>query len=307
VAARFWQGVLGAEIVLAALLDLLARAVFSLSAAAALALLPVVLALSPWIVAGLALALWRPHDQRSSLPGAGAVRRFTPFRGLFSLEPAHLTAAALAMSWDGLSHRASGAPQSGAAARPVLLIHGLLCNGALWGPLCKRLARSGWGPMRAVTLEPLMADIESHARRIAHELVALQNRCGGERVTIITHSMGGLIARAALRAAGSNAVRRVVTIACPHHGTLFASRLELGPLRQMRPASLWLQALNAVQEGRFSVPVTSLYSLDDALIVPARSAALAGARSRELRGLGHFGLLRARGSAERILEALATE
>lgn len=296
-AACFWQGVLGVEILLAVVMDLLARSAFALSGAAALALLPVLLALSPWILAGIALAIWRPSNAQR----AGSLRR------LCSLEPAHITLSALSMSAQWPCNAPPGTSESCGAGRPVLLIHGLLCNRALWRTLCKRLGRAGWGPVRAVSLEPLMADLDSHAQRIELELRALQGQCGGERVTIITHSMGGLIARAALRGAGSNVIRRIVTIACPHHGTWFAPRVKLRPVRQMRPGSDWLQALNAAQEGRFAVPVTSIYSVDDALIAPARSAALAGASCQELSGLGHFGLLRAGGSIERILRALAAD
>jgi len=300
-AALFWQGVLGTGIVLSVLLDLVARKVFGLPAGASLALLPVILVLSPWMLAGFALGVWRPHAQGAS------VRGLATLRSLLSMEPALWAVAALSMSAEWSGRRTWGASQSPAVRRPVLLIHGLLCNRALWRPLCKRLNRSGWGPVRAVNLEPLMADIDSHAKCIEHELLALQAHCGGERVTIIAHSMGGLVARAALRAAGPGAVRRIVTVACPHHGTLFAPHLKATPLRQMRATSGWLRALNDAQERRLPVPVTSIYSVDDPLIVPARSAALASARCQELRGLGHFGLVRARASVERILEALAVE
>ncbi|HTW37524.1 MAG TPA: alpha/beta fold hydrolase [Steroidobacteraceae bacterium] len=300
-AARFWLGVLGAELVLSVLLDLLLCEAFSLPAGASLALLPVILVLSPWILAGIALALWYPYGEPANGRGAAALR------GLCSMEPAHLTRAALSMSLDLPGERTSRTSQSRTARGPVLLIHGLLCNGALWRPLRKRLNRSGWGPVRAVNLEPLMADLESHAKSIERELLALKRGGNGEPVTIITHSMGGLIARAALRAAGPEVVRRIVTVACPHHGTLFARHLKLAPLGQMRPGSLWLQALNAQQEQRLPVPVTSIFGLDDALIVPAQSARLGGARCEAVRGLGHFGLLRAHGALDRILDAVLLE
>lgn len=300
-AARFWLGVLGAQIVLAVSIDLLLCDAFSLPAGASLALLPVIVVLCPWILAGIALAVWYPYGEPANAPGAAALR------GLCSMEPAHLTRAALSMSLDLLGERTSRTSQSDTARRPVLLIHGLLCNRALWHPLRRRLNRSGLGPVRAVNLEPLLADLESHAKSIAQELLELQRGCEGERVTIITHSMGGLIARAAVRAAGPAAVRRIVTVACPHHGTLFGPRLRIAPLRQMRPGSPWLQALNAHQEQHLPVPVTSIFGLDDALIVPAESARLGGARCEAVRGSGHFGLLRAHGAVDRILDAVLLE
>jgi predicted alpha/beta hydrolase family esterase len=296
VAARFWQVVLLLEVAFSAFLALAVCRAFSLPARAMLGLVPLIFVLLPWVLMLFVLVLRGPSDARGS----------ARLRHVLSMEPGHFGAAVLAMSAERWAHRVARPPPN-EGRRPVLLIHGLLCNRALWGPLRRRLGRAGWGPVCAVNLEPLMADLDRHAERIQHELVALQDRCEGERVTIITHSMGGLVARAALRAAGSAAIRRIITVACPHHGTLFGPHLNVAPLRQMRPTSPWLQALNAAQEEHSRVPVTSIYSLDDILIVPAPSAALTGARCRELRRLGHFGLLRAHGSLDRILDALAVE
>jgi len=49
---------------------------------------------------------------------------------------------------------------------------------------------------------------------------------------------------------------------------------------------------------------TCIYSLQDNLIAPARSGALAGSQLHELRGLGHLELLRAPHVAERVVAAL---
>jgi pimeloyl-ACP methyl ester carboxylesterase len=288
-AARFWQGVLLLEVASSVLLGMAVRAAFSLPARALLVLVPVIFALFPWVLAACTLPL-------------ANVRASALLRSLFSMEPAHFNAAALVMSAEKWGH-----PSTSDRRRPVLLIHGLLCNRALWHRLSRRLSEAGWGPVHAVNLEPLRADLDGYAKTIEHELAALQERCGGERVTIITHSMGGLVARAALRTVGSAVIRRIVTVACPHHGTLFGRHLSLKPLPQMRPASAWLQAINAAEELEPSVPLTSIYSLDDVLVVPPGSAALAGARCEVLRGLGHFGLLRAPGAIDRILGALAGE
>jgi len=60
----------------------------------------------------------------------------------------------------------------------------------------------------------------------------------------------------------------------------------------MAPGSVWLQGLNEEQEGRFSVPLHSIYSLEDNLIMPALSASLQGSQQHIVRGVGHLGLLR---------------
>lgn len=192
------------------------------------------------------------------------------------------------------------------AARPLLLIHGIVCNYSIWRPWLERLRTAGFGPVRAVNLEPLFADIEVHAARVAQELRALQHDTNGARVSIIAHSMGGLVARAALRLLGPDSIRGIVTIASPHHGTRLARWFPWAPpLRQMSPDSPWLRSLNAAQEGRLSAPVTSIYTLEDNLVVPPLSARLAGAPAYELRGCGHLGVLSSRRAIEAALAALA--
>jgi pimeloyl-ACP methyl ester carboxylesterase len=190
--------------------------------------------------------------------------------------------------------------------RPLLLIHGIVCNCNIWRPWLERLRAAGFGPVRAVNLEPLFADIEVHATRVAKELRVLQRETHGARVSIIAHSMGGLVARAALRLLPAESIGRIVTIASPHHGTRLARCFPwLLPMRQMFPDSAWLEALNTPQQGHLATPLTTIYSLEDNLVVPPRSAWLEGAQAHEVRGFGHLGLLCSRSVIEQTLAALA--
>jgi predicted alpha/beta hydrolase family esterase len=190
------------------------------------------------------------------------------------------------------------------AGGPVLLIHGVVCNRAVWRSWASALRAREFGPIRAINLEPLHADIDVHARKVANELRALRRDCNGARVAIVAHSMGGLVARAALRLAGPDDISQVVTLGSPHHGTALARVLPGRPYEQMRTDSEWLAALNAAQEGRLPVPFTCIYSINDNLIAPARSAVLGGANRLELRGLGHLSLLSAPEAIEGALAAL---
>jgi triacylglycerol esterase/lipase EstA (alpha/beta hydrolase family) len=187
--------------------------------------------------------------------------------------------------------------------RPVLLVHGFGCNRAVWRPLLARLKAAGIGPVRAVSLEPLFAGIETCAEELLGELEVLVARGGGHPIRIVAHSMGGLVARAALRRARPGLIGRIITLGAPHHGTAAACRFHWPNARQMCPGSGWLTELNACQEGRLDIPVTTIYSLDDNYIVPAVSALFRGARTLELAGLGHLGLL----SSKRVLAPLVAE
>lgn len=190
-------------------------------------------------------------------------------------------------------------------ARPVLLLHGILCNARVWCALRKRLREAGYGPVEAPDIEPLLADIDLQARGVTPQLLALQNRCGGQSVLIVAHSMGGLIARALLRDLGTAAIRGIVTVATPHHGTVFVRGLPWQATAQMSRRSAWLSTLNAEQEGRFSVPVASIFSRDDNLVAPAESANLPGAENLVLSGVGHLGLLRSHHALDCIMATLS--
>jgi len=206
------------------------------------------------------------------------------------------------------SKPATNQPPGRVTHRPVLLIHGFACNHSVWREWLGRLEADGFGPVRVIDLEPPFADIEHHAAHVERELRALFQDSGDIPVSIIGHSMGGLVARAALRRIGPEIIGRIVTLATPHHGTALA---RLFPnerlLLQMVPNSRWLNQLNAEQEAGCAVPITSIYSLEDNLVVPARSAVLEHAHPIELRGIGHIGMLSSRRAIDPALEFLAAD
>ncbi len=103
--------------------------------------------------------------------------------------------------------------------------------------------------------------------------------------------MGGLAARAYLRAQGPARVAKLITLGTPHHGTRTAP-LGLGAnARQMEPRSVWLESLaRGESSAAAAVPVTSIYSSDDNVIVPRESSVLDDAKNVRLSGIGHVSL-----------------
>lgn len=301
-AGRFWRCILGLELALAVASAAWLWRHFSwpLPAAISVALAIVLAVPVAWVLLSFLIAQRAGHGVR------GRRRTRYLWRAIFN-EIAGFALALIAMS--ALSRPRRSVPRSAAArsSRPVLLLHGFLCNGRVWGGVQRRLYAAGFGPIEAPDLEPLLADIEAQARHVAPGLLALQRRCNGERVVIVAHSMGGLVARTLLRDLGAGVIRRIVTIACPHHGTDLVRGLTWPNARQMSRDSPWLLSLNAEQEGRFAVPMASIYSMEDNLLVPAGSARLRGAELQELRGIGHLGLLRSRCAFDRLNTALSQE
>src|SRR5882762_6956663 len=95
---------------------------------------------------------------------------------------------------------------------PVLLIPGLLANDDYLQPLSNWLRRAGYSPIwSGLRIDPGFS--ESAIRRVT-ERVEQEHRSTGLRVSIIGHSMGGALARAAAVRC-PNAVRHVITLGSP--------------------------------------------------------------------------------------------
>ncbi|MGJ7915284.1 esterase/lipase family protein [Massilia sp. LXY-6] len=201
-------------------------------------------------------------------------------------------------------------PRAGAATRiypgsrrpPVLLLHGYGCNSGYWVHLTPLLDAARISHA-TVDLEPVAGDIDGYVPLVERAVRDLCAAAGAEKVAIVAHSMGGLVARAWMRAHGTARVARVITLGTPHHGTALA-RFGLGiNAFQMRPGSAWLGALAAAEDGAARALVTSLYTHHDNIVSPRESSRLEGARNLEFGGVGHVAL----GSNPRVLAAVMHE
>lgn len=174
--------------------------------------------------------------------------------------------------------------------RGVVLIHGFVCNRALWTPVMRRLQREGV-PFVAVSMEPVFGSIDRYAPQIEAAVRALEAGTGLAPV-LLCHSMGGLAARAWLRAnmqaGGSDErVHRVITIGTPHRGTWLA-RWGFAPnTRQMRRANVWLAELAASESASRYARFTCFWGHCDNIVFPASTALLPGAQAVHLSGIAH--------------------
>jgi pimeloyl-ACP methyl ester carboxylesterase len=172
----------------------------------------------------------------------------------------------------------------------VLLVHGYMCNRAVWKPLlASGVLRDA--NVATVNLEPIFGDIEAYAEVIAAAVQRLRDQSGARRVTLVCHSMGGLAARCYLRRFGSDEVERAITLCTPHHGTVFG-HIGIGRnARQMATGSRFLQQLGASESPELRARFECVASADDNLIVPRSSPLLPGARQHVLAGAGHLAML----------------
>jgi pimeloyl-ACP methyl ester carboxylesterase len=197
-------------------------------------------------------------------------------------------------------------PPAGDAGRadqaPVLLVPGIYCNAGLWWWMRRRLRARGLGGIWAVTVEPPLADIDQLARHLSMRIAQVCEATHAHRVVLVTHSMGGLIARACLRDSGTcSRIAKIVSLAAPYHGSKLA-RWAVGlDGRQLRPGNAWLEALNASDP---RVPTVSLFSWHDNIVAPQDSPILAHATNVPLTGIGHLSLVFSEAVAQRVYEEI---
>ncbi len=262
--------------------------------------LTIVVLISITLMASIRYAVTRPAGLK--LDFAGRLRWFLgEVAAALSLFLFWLPAERWMMARDNLGPRRDAAP--------VLLIHGYVNNaGALWR-LWQRLCAAGLR-VHTINLEPVYADIDTYAPRIAARIDAIRTQTGADAVTLVCHSMGGLAARAYLRhcqlTERAHGVTKIVTLGTPHHGTVFARIERSANGRQMHPHSPWLTALADHERGAWPCTLVSIYSVDDNVVAPQTSADLAGARNVPLAGIGHISLPLARRVIDLVLAEVAS-
>lgn len=195
----------------------------------------------------------------------------------------------------------------GDARRPVVLLHGYAQHTANFFWLMRRLRRDGWLHVYSVRHTAVGGDIERSAPRLAEAIEHIRRESGGRVVDVVAHSMGGLVARACLRARGpASGIGRLITLGTPHQGTLALGWLGCDRMvAQMRPGSPLLGRLAVDDPVPSIADCISIYSADDALVVPASAAYYPGAFNIEVRGLGHMSMLFSSRVYELVRENLA--
>ncbi|MCC7068930.1 MAG: alpha/beta fold hydrolase [Burkholderiales bacterium] len=184
--------------------------------------------------------------------------------------------------------------------RVVLLQHGYVNNGAVWHFTARALAREGYRVFACD--QPVFADIDAMGARLAARVDEVLALTGATQLTLVAHSMGGLVARAYLRAFGAARVDMLITLGSPHHGTWHAYFANGTNGRQMRPGNPWLEALNQCP---LALPCVSIYSVHDTVISPQASSVLEGARNVRLSAVGHVSMPSGSRARRVLLDALA--
>lgn len=193
--------------------------------------------------------------------------------------------------------------------KAVLLIHGLWDTDEVFSTMQHALQNLGftcvtisWRPNNgALTIADYALQLDAAVAPLAAQY---------DQLDIVAFSMGGIIAREYLQATHQPAVRQLITIGSPHHGSSWANAYS--PVRKQRPG-VWslrpnsplLKRLNE-QFPKLAIPVTSIYSTRDGVILPKQSSHLPDATNIQCKVWGHDRLLKSPIVIQAVAESLGT-
>jgi pimeloyl-ACP methyl ester carboxylesterase len=190
---------------------------------------------------------------------------------------------------------------------PVLLVHGYLCNSAVWAGTRALLDRADVSS-HAITLEPAIGSIRSYSEAIHEAIDDLLAATGAPQVKIIAHSMGGVAVRYHATEYGHHRIAGMMSIGSPHYGTAL-STLGIGKnVKQMAWGSYFLKTLREHPTDReFQSKIISLWSPQDNIVCPPVSSKLEFAKNIAVPGCGHVSVVNDSTTEDMVLNWLAED
>ncbi len=177
---------------------------------------------------------------------------------------------------------------TGGGDTPIIMVHGYFQNRVDFLYLASRLRAAGCGQLYAANFFwPQRLEASAESIRLFVEQV--RRETGTERVDLLTHSSGGLLAMDVL-AAHPEWIDRMVVIAIPWRGVTWK-----GPV--LGPSGSQLRADSDYTKGRSpeiaGARVLSVYSAHDNLVHPPQTSRLSGqdVKNFEVENLGHLAVL----------------
>lgn len=204
-------------------------------------------------------------------------------------------------------------PTRDSAATPVLLLHGFGANRSNWWVLNRHLRAAGFDRIHALNYNPLAVDLPHLAAQCVERIGELRDHFGVDRVHVVGHSLGGIIARYAVQVLGATGVDTVVTVASPHGGVRlarYASKVsEASPFTtgaQLRPDAPEMVLLRSSARPMATRFVSYYSNLD--MVVTARRAMIVepelAATNLLIKDHGHLSILLSRQFGSSLVEQL---
>ncbi|MGH3756935.1 esterase/lipase family protein [Actinophytocola sp.] len=167
---------------------------------------------------------------------------------------------------------------------PVVIAGGTFGPAFFYEPLAGRLRADDHEVFIFELTNLGTGDIADTARDLAAFAGDVRARTGAEKVDLVGHSQGGLVARQYVKyLGGDSTVDSLVSLGAPHYGTAVANLaaffgggdcLGIVACQQMAVGSEFVNALNDGPDTIGAVRYTNLYTALDELVRPVENAAL---------------------------------
>lgn len=187
---------------------------------------------------------------------------------------------------------------------PIILVHGYMMRGLVMYPIKLRLNKDEYKNVYLFTYSPPWLNIDNFSLQLKDNVEFVKKDTGAEKVDLICHSMGGLVALNYINNLdGAKSVYRLITLGAPFGGSKLWS-FSIGRCgKEMKPGSEFLKKLNMPSSG---IKTTAIYTTFDEMVIPYEYSKLEGANNIRMNYIGHVGLLFDSKVYKVIREALKT-
>ena len=182
---------------------------------------------------------------------------------------------------------------------PIILVPGYSLNRLSFWALEIYLHNLGYRNIWAINNPILQDDIQAFIDNLHHCVEEWSWRNKGQSITLIGHSMGGLICRGYVEKYGNTKIRQMVSIGTPFKGTM-VHRFGFGKhVHQMAPNREFAQNPHPP-----NCPHLCIWSTRDWIVLPSKNALLENANTWSTSTTGHLSMLMSSSVFQKIHEFL---
>ncbi len=186
--------------------------------------------------------------------------------------------------------------KSSSRHREIILVHGLAGHPSNFRAIERYFTHVAGRQSRAIDLRNL-ACLDEMAEKLRQTIADLSGSNGDgtpKKVELITHSMGGIVARLAMEDRDTRArVATLITMGTPHNGTHLARLADTPRTLDLRPGSPIMERLASQDfwDASEGPQLIALWSQSDTTILPATSAQWEAAQTHQMAGFTHLSFL----------------